>query len=196
MLTLLKCQKWCFDGPCCSQLTKRKHILDWIVHRPDDKLVQSDSVFQYLLSDHCYILIELDCKHLLLIPAFRRPLNVDEQAFKAQLHHVLYQSPVDQLNCVLCKTLDSHVPASQCLMCLLKCAFGTKRSVLNSVRQRWILWHAKCVWLKTRLAMNKKVYNSTKWCISKKCIHKAKIPYLQSQITNCISSKKLFDISS
>ena len=180
---------------------KKNHILDWVMHRPDDHIVQSVLVSHALASDHFCVLFDLMAQCPPPPPMFRsvrclRTMN--KEAFREELQRALISSPLssaDHLDAVLRAALEAHAPVSRRRVRPSKSAPWYPdicEELRDAKRDRR---RAERKWLKTGLTVHKQIFNAAKNVVTR-LVHSAKTLFLQTQISACTSSRKLFDVCS
>ena len=112
---------------------KRTHrcgyILDWILHRHDDKILRTTRVSHQLTSDHFTIVCNLD----LFVPSPTTNVQLQKKTFvnrqlyinaryktMSSLHSDVYSRTT--LDSVLRSLLDKHAPMNNCKVSDKKCA--------------------------------------------------------------------------
>ena len=104
------------------------HILDWIIYRPDDKILVSSSVLNELTSDHFALLCSLDLR----IPeppsinsSFRNIKYIDRHQLASEISLKLasiVNPNVDTFHHCLRALLDKHSPISSKIVQVYKCS--------------------------------------------------------------------------
>ena len=93
------------------------HILDWIIHRQSDDLLQSTIVSHLLTSDHISVTCTLRFKIPKDPPVYkstRKLKAINREAFKEEMERVVSQSPaLTQLTEFLKFLLDKYAPVTR-----------------------------------------------------------------------------------
>ena len=103
------------------------HILDWILHRRDDEILQTTHVSHELTSDHFTIVCDLDLLVPRQPPSFickRNLRSVDNCSLVQDIKQCLDPSmtfTAKQLDSILHSLLDKHTPITNCKISEKKC---------------------------------------------------------------------------
>ena len=152
---------------------KQGHILYWIVYRPDDNILLSNTVTNKLTSDHLAILCNL---HLIVPEPTNRSINsIDRQQFsldiKLELDFVGNPS-AEQFNFCLRSILDNHAPLSSAIVLQHKyspwyCEICAELQAAKRIRHK-----AKRRWLSLKRTIHKKMSMEAKMQVTK-IVHNA-----------------------
>ena len=177
------------------------HIIDWVVYRDDDQLVDCCTVSHKLSSDHAAVLTTLHVVPPQDPPIYRtvRDINaIDRGAFKADIQTMLQglgaELSAQHLDDGLRALLDKHAPPM-----VRRVPTGRSSPWYAGVRdQLRIAKHgrrrAERRWLKTGLAVDRQIYWTAKEAVAE-IVQKAKEDYWSSKVKSCVSTKALYNAS-
>jgi len=176
------------------------HILDWVVHRPDDCLLTSSRVDHTLSSDHYCVVSQLTLPKPEKQPTIitKRNLSaIDRIAFSTDLQSNLSETTLPsavQLDKALRKTLDKHAPAKQCTVskrpsCPWYC--NVADDLIAAKRRRR---QAERKWLTTKLHVHKEILKALNHHVTQ-LVQSAKSSFYSSQILACKTTKQLFTLT-
>ena len=177
------------------------HILDWIMFRPLDRILQSTAVTHALTSDHFCVVCDLNVTVPSALAVFREGRNLrrlDLVAFKEDLRSAVSPSScptVEQLNTTLHSVLDKHAPVGRMRVRSSKSAPwypAISDDLRAAKRQRR---QAERRWLQTgrTVTVFKQIFAAAKRFVAK-LVHNARIRYFSDKITSSKSSKDLFNV--
>ena len=121
-----------------------EHILDWILHRRDDEILQTTHVSHELTSDHFIIIFDFDLLVPKQPPLFickRNLCSVNNCSLVQDIKQCLNLSmtfTAEQLDSILRSLLDKHAPLTSCKISVKKFAFwyNTISDVLRTAKIR------------------------------------------------------------
>ena len=177
------------------------HIIDWVVYREDDKLVDRCTVNHLLSSDHATVIITLNAVPPRDPPVYRsmRDLNsIDRLELKAEIKTLLQnlgtELSAQKLDDGLRALLNKHAPAME-----RRVPTGRSSPWYASVSDQ--LRHAKRQrgraerrWKKTRSTVDRQIFWAAKETVAE-IVQKAKEDYWSSKVDSCTSTKALFSVS-
>ena len=176
-----------------------RHIIDWVIVRPDDDIHRKSTVIDSLESDHyctkSYFNISVS-KPSTLYRTVRNIANIDRPSFIAELSSVSEFSSVENANqfCDFLRTvLDKHAPSS-----LRKVITHSSSPWFESIRDELFIAkrerrQAERKWRNTKLTIFKDLYGQAKHKVSK-LVHTAKCKFYTERIALASSSKELHQI--
>ena len=179
---------------------KGGHIIDWIIHRPSDNILQNTNISYELSSDHYCITCQLDVSLPAPRPALSKRRNIksiNRMSFMKDISDNLATAQTvtpDILDQCLRSTLDTHAPplsykkSTKCdpwYNSICEQLTTAKRERRKAERQ----------WLSSGLTVHWEIYQATKKKVTT-LIHDAKSTYFSSKITASRSCKELHAITS
>ena len=176
-----------------------RHIIDWVIVRPDDYIHIKSTVADSLESDHyctkSYFNLSVS-KPSTLYRTVRNMANIDRPSFNAELSSVSEFSSVKNANqfCDFLRTvLDKNAPPS-----LWKAMIRNSSPWFESIRDelfiaKWERRQAERKWRNTKLTIFKDLYWQAKHKVSK-LVHSAKCKCYTERIALASSRKELHQI--
>ena len=173
------------------------HIIDWLVHRSDDKLVQSTTVSTTISTDHFCVMASLNVavpRPRPVVISSRNIRAIDRTVFKDDLRQrlagLLSPSAAD-LHSALRDILDAHAPATQRKVSSHKLSapwFSTEIRAAKQQRRQ-----AERQWVKSGLTVHKQLFNKAKKYVTK-IVHTTKTAFYSAKIVEGSSSRELFSV--
>ena len=173
------------------------NILDWVMHRPDDDIVQSISVTQGLSSDHFCVIAKINAQ-LLPPPAVFKTVRslkrLDIDSFKNDLGKAVSTNlSAEELATCLHSTLDAHAPQSRTKERPQKASpwYTEIADDLRLAKQKRRQAERKMVI--TGLTVYRQIYQAAKKVVTK-LVQTARAKYIRTQIAECKTSRQLFTV--
>jgi exonuclease III len=181
-----------------SEATHRSgHIIDWVLHRESDQLVQSTCVSLDLSSDHYTVMCELNVTKPKCAPAatVRRNIRaIDRNKFRSDIKRVLSEHPdltVSFFNSELRALLDKHAPATKCTLRPSKSEPWFTPEVTSAKKERR---KAERAFRKSGLTVHSEIYKA-KRSAATYAVLKAKTDFYSAKVLESDTSKKLFSVT-
>ena len=158
-----------FDLEQCVRDPTHKscYVLDWVLQRQCDPLLQSVSVQSVFTSDHMSIVCTMNISKPKCPPTvmFRRWLKaIDTDGFHADLSHILTKHPdmtVIELKALLASPLDKHVPVTRHIQKRKKIMPWFTREIFVAKRERG---RAERAWRRHGQTVHKDIFTLKKRC--------------------------------
>ena len=180
---------------------KSNHILDWVIVRDDDELIQNIDVIDKCLSDHYVITFNVIMSKPKAIKRHIRSRdlkNMNHNDFSSDVKSTLPLSDSDdvetltsQLNTRLSDTLDKHAPLKARTLSCRRPAPWRNIAVVEAKQDRR---RAERKWRSTELTVHRQIFQAKNYEV-KDVIAQAKTSYYTSSINECTTSKSLYTIT-